>query len=235
MRLPGKAVRRGGRVAEGARLESVFTGNRNVGSNPTPSATSEQNLGLGRPPEVRYQAAESVAPRLQRVLDALELSPAIVKNATWDVVAWNRAVSRMRVNRLLAKTSSGAFQAVRGGRSVGLLNKKAYFPAARLNRRPVGANKTAGLIIACASAVPRHHRRALLKSDRLATKGAKRPWLRLLQLCLMRPDASPPFPGVAANSLHWLRFRGIFGAYVRCRCGGDGGGYFILPASDGPL
>jgi hypothetical protein len=30
---------RGGRVAEGARLESVFTGNRNVGSNPTPSAT----------------------------------------------------------------------------------------------------------------------------------------------------------------------------------------------------
>jgi hypothetical protein len=39
----GKAVRRGGRVAEGARLESVFTGNRNVGSNPTPSATSEQN------------------------------------------------------------------------------------------------------------------------------------------------------------------------------------------------
>src|SRR5499427_10607689 len=35
-----RAVRRGGRVAEGARLESVFTGNRNVGSNPTPSAKS---------------------------------------------------------------------------------------------------------------------------------------------------------------------------------------------------
>src|SRR4029078_2695801 len=30
--------RRGGRVAEGARLESVFTGNRNAGSNPAPSA-----------------------------------------------------------------------------------------------------------------------------------------------------------------------------------------------------
>ena len=30
--------RRGGRVAEGARLESVYTGNRIVGSNPTPSA-----------------------------------------------------------------------------------------------------------------------------------------------------------------------------------------------------
>ena len=26
-------------MAEGARLESVFTGNRNVGSNPTPSAS----------------------------------------------------------------------------------------------------------------------------------------------------------------------------------------------------
>jgi hypothetical protein len=32
-------VWRGGRVAEGARLESVFTGNRNVGSNPTLSAS----------------------------------------------------------------------------------------------------------------------------------------------------------------------------------------------------
>jgi hypothetical protein len=31
-------LRRGGRVAEGARLESVYTGNRIVGSNPTPSA-----------------------------------------------------------------------------------------------------------------------------------------------------------------------------------------------------
>jgi hypothetical protein len=33
-------IRRGGRVAEGARLESVYTGNRIVGSNPTPSAKS---------------------------------------------------------------------------------------------------------------------------------------------------------------------------------------------------
>ena len=50
-------------------------------------------LGLGRPPEVRYQAAEGVTPRLQRVLDALALSPAYVKNSTWDIVAWNRAAS----------------------------------------------------------------------------------------------------------------------------------------------
>ena len=48
-------------------------------------------LGLGRPPEVRYQAAEGVTPRLQRVLDAFALSPALVKTALWDIVAWNRA------------------------------------------------------------------------------------------------------------------------------------------------
>jgi transcriptional regulator with XRE-family HTH domain len=50
-------------------------------------------LGLGRPPEVRYKASEGVSPRLQRVLDALEVSPALVKTATWDIVAWNRAAS----------------------------------------------------------------------------------------------------------------------------------------------
>ena len=50
-------------------------------------------IGLGRPPEVRYQASEGVSPRLQRLLDALEFSPAMVRTATWDVVAWNRAAS----------------------------------------------------------------------------------------------------------------------------------------------
>src|SRR5919198_2337669 len=50
-------------------------------------------LGLGRPPEVRYQPAEGVSPRLQRVLDALEVSPAFVKTPTWDIVAWNRAAA----------------------------------------------------------------------------------------------------------------------------------------------
>jgi len=48
-------------------------------------------LGLGRLPDVRYQAAQGVSPRLQRLLDALEVSPAMVKTATWDIVAWNRA------------------------------------------------------------------------------------------------------------------------------------------------
>jgi transcriptional regulator with XRE-family HTH domain len=50
-------------------------------------------LALGRPPKVRYQTAEGVTPRLQRVLDALEFSPAVVKTATWDIVAWNRAAT----------------------------------------------------------------------------------------------------------------------------------------------
>ncbi|MET4257093.1 transcriptional regulator with XRE-family HTH domain [Bradyrhizobium sp. S3.12.5] len=50
-------------------------------------------IGLGRPPEVRYQASEGVSPRLQRVLDALETSPAIIRTLIWDVVAWNRAAT----------------------------------------------------------------------------------------------------------------------------------------------
>ena len=50
-------------------------------------------LGLGRPPEVRYKTFEGVTLRLQRVLDALEVSPAIIKTATWDVVAWNKAAA----------------------------------------------------------------------------------------------------------------------------------------------
>src|SRR5579862_7463785 len=50
-------------------------------------------IGLGRPPEVRYHGVEGVTPRLQRVLDSLELSPAVVKTSTWDVVAWNRAAA----------------------------------------------------------------------------------------------------------------------------------------------
>ena len=52
-------------------------------------------LGLGRPPEVRYKAVEGVTPRLQRVLDALTVNPAIIKTATWDVVAWNRAAAAL--------------------------------------------------------------------------------------------------------------------------------------------
>jgi transcriptional regulator with XRE-family HTH domain len=52
-------------------------------------------LGLGRPPEVHYRRSEGVTPRLQRVLDALDPSPAVIRTAIWDVVAWNRAATVM--------------------------------------------------------------------------------------------------------------------------------------------
>lgn len=52
-------------------------------------------LGLGRPPEVRYRKSGGVTPRLQRVLDALDPTPAIIRSAIWDVVAWNRAATVM--------------------------------------------------------------------------------------------------------------------------------------------
>lgn len=50
-------------------------------------------LGLGRPPEARYQPVDGISPRLQRVLDGMVLSPAIIKTAMWDVVGWNRSAA----------------------------------------------------------------------------------------------------------------------------------------------
>jgi len=52
-------------------------------------------IGLGRPPEVTYRPSEGITPRLQRVLDAMPESPALIRNLTWDVLAWNAAASRM--------------------------------------------------------------------------------------------------------------------------------------------
>jgi transcriptional regulator with XRE-family HTH domain len=52
-------------------------------------------LGLGRPPDVRYRKSDGVTPRLQRVLDALDPHPAVIRTAIWDVVAWNRAATVM--------------------------------------------------------------------------------------------------------------------------------------------
>ncbi|WP_213877360.1 helix-turn-helix transcriptional regulator [Pseudomonas sp. dw_358] len=50
-------------------------------------------IGLGRPPQVQYRVADAITPRLQRLLDILTHSPAVVRTATWDVVAWNRAAA----------------------------------------------------------------------------------------------------------------------------------------------
>jgi len=52
-------------------------------------------VGLGRPPEVRYRENGGVTPRLQRVLDALDPSPALIRTAIWNVLAWNRAATVM--------------------------------------------------------------------------------------------------------------------------------------------
>jgi transcriptional regulator with XRE-family HTH domain len=52
-------------------------------------------LGLGRLPEVRYKSVDGITLRLQRVLDAMPLSPAIIKTATWDVVGWNKAAAAL--------------------------------------------------------------------------------------------------------------------------------------------
>lgn len=50
-------------------------------------------LAFGHPPEVVYTVPAGVTPRLQRLLDRFEVSPAIIKTATWDVLAWNRAAA----------------------------------------------------------------------------------------------------------------------------------------------
>jgi transcriptional regulator with XRE-family HTH domain len=50
-------------------------------------------LAFGHAPEVVYKAPDGVTPRLQRLLDTFEYSPAIIKTATWDVLAWNRAAT----------------------------------------------------------------------------------------------------------------------------------------------
>lgn len=55
-------------------------------------------LGLGRPPEAHYEKNLGITPRLQRVLDALNPSPALIRTATWDIVAWNRAATVMLVD-----------------------------------------------------------------------------------------------------------------------------------------
>jgi transcriptional regulator with XRE-family HTH domain len=54
-------------------------------------------LALGRPPEPHYQPFEGITPRLQRVLDALDVCPAFISTATWDIVAWNRAAAEILI------------------------------------------------------------------------------------------------------------------------------------------
>ena len=50
-------------------------------------------LGRGHPPDMKFRSGDGITPRLQRLLDAFEVSPAIIRTSTWDVVAWNRAAA----------------------------------------------------------------------------------------------------------------------------------------------
>ena len=50
-------------------------------------------LAHHRPPPIKATSPSAVAPALQRVLDGFGATPAIVKTAAWDVVAWNAAAT----------------------------------------------------------------------------------------------------------------------------------------------
>lgn len=50
-------------------------------------------LAQHRPPEIRHQRFEPISAQLQRVLDAMTFSPAVLRTALWDVVGWNAAAS----------------------------------------------------------------------------------------------------------------------------------------------
>ncbi|TCW16233.1 helix-turn-helix protein [Raoultella sp. BIGb0138] len=70
-----------GRIASGLRLT-------------TPERDHLFILAFGHPPETRLIVSDDITPRLQRVIDAFPV-PAIVKTATWDVIAWNHAAARV--------------------------------------------------------------------------------------------------------------------------------------------
>ena len=52
-------------------------------------------LAFGHLPEARYREPDGITPRLQHVLDGFAFGPAIIRTATWDVIAWNRAAARL--------------------------------------------------------------------------------------------------------------------------------------------
>ena len=48
---------------------------------------------LGHLPKTDYQLSDVITPRLQSILDALSPNPAIIRNLSWDVLAWNDAAA----------------------------------------------------------------------------------------------------------------------------------------------
>lgn len=55
-------------------------------------------LAQQRPPPLRQASLSPVTPALQRVLDAMPTSPAIIKTSSWDIVAWNAAAAAVLAN-----------------------------------------------------------------------------------------------------------------------------------------
>lgn len=65
------------------------------------SAAEREHLFLlaqNRLPGVEYQSGICVSPQLQRVLDSMTMTPALVKTAEWQVVAWNRSAATLFVD-----------------------------------------------------------------------------------------------------------------------------------------
>ncbi|MGY9047713.1 hypothetical protein P775_26900 [Puniceibacterium antarcticum] len=50
-------------------------------------------IAQDRPPKAKYTVPEAISEQLQRVLDSFVSSPAVIRSAIWDVVAWNRAAT----------------------------------------------------------------------------------------------------------------------------------------------
>lgn len=82
-------------------------------------------LALGRPPEVQYQAVDGMTPRLQRVLDALDLSQAFVRcrcrpellsvdiqaaTAMWFELSFDCSKSCLNCSRTVARRTSSVVQ-----------------------------------------------------------------------------------------------------------------------------
>ena len=51
-------------------------------------------LAFGHPPEQRRTGTSGITQQLQRVLEAMGSSPALLATSAWDIVAWNDAATR---------------------------------------------------------------------------------------------------------------------------------------------
>jgi transcriptional regulator with XRE-family HTH domain len=147
-------------------------------------------LGLGRPPEVRYKAAEGVTPRLQRVLDSLEVGPALVKTATWDIIAWNRAAAAVLTDygalppgqrNILASCSATPMSEPRS--LIGTPSPVSWSDrSGRMRRAPAPFPKSASSWTICVGSAPSSKRYGVKMTLVFTARGSSasgiRPWAR---------------------------------------------------------